>query len=67
MSYLHFFQRWILSLHPFYGLKDKIYDGNGKSLEGKELIVKEAMEKAGLEVLEITSQGEWKSVTARKN
>ncbi|MCQ2081266.1 MAG: 50S ribosomal protein L11 methyltransferase [Lachnospiraceae bacterium] len=36
-------------------------------IEGKELIVKEAMEKAGLEVLEITSQGEWKSVTARKN
>lgn len=36
-------------------------------IEGKELIVKEAMEKAGLEVLEITSQGEWRNVTARKN
>lgn len=35
-------------------------------IEGKELIVKEAMEKAGLKVVDISSQGEWRSVTAIK-
>ena len=33
----------------------------------KEAVVVEAVEKAGLEVVEITHQGEWVSVTARKN
>lgn len=35
-------------------------------IEGKETIVAEAMEKAGLKVVEINSQGEWRSVTAVK-
>ena len=33
----------------------------------KEEVVVEAVKKAGLEVLEVTYQGEWVSVTARKN
>ena len=36
-------------------------------LETKEEDVKSAMEQAGLQVLEVTRQGEWVSVTARKN
>lgn len=35
-------------------------------IEGKETIVKEAMEEAGLTVVEITKQGEWRSVTGIK-
>lgn len=35
-------------------------------IEGRETIVKEAMESAGLEVIDISSQGEWRSVTGRK-
>ena len=35
-------------------------------IEGKEDIVSKAMEDAGLEVLEVTAQGEWRSVTGRK-
>lgn len=35
-------------------------------IEGKENSVKEACEAAGLTVLEVTAQGEWRSVTARK-
>lgn len=35
-------------------------------IEGKETVVAKAMEDAGLEVLEIHSQGEWRSVTGRK-
>ena len=35
-------------------------------LDVKESVVIEAVEKAGLEVLEVTRQGEWVSVTARK-
>jgi len=35
-------------------------------IEGKELLVKKAMEDAGFEVLSIGSQGEWRSVTGRK-
>ena len=35
-------------------------------IEGKEIVVKEAMEKAGLKVIDISSQGEWRSVTAVK-
>ena len=35
-------------------------------LDVKESVVTEAVEKAGLEVLEVTRQGEWVSVTARK-
>ena len=36
-------------------------------LDVKEEVVVEAVKKAGLEVLEVTHQGEWVSVTARKN
>ena len=36
-------------------------------IDDKEKIVADAIEKAGLEVLEVTYQGEWVSVTARKN
>ena len=45
--------------------KGGIYITSG-IIEGKEVIVKEAMEKAGFRVLEINSQGEWRSVTAVK-
>ena len=33
----------------------------------QEEMVKEAVAKAGLELLEVTYQGEWVCVTARKN
>ena len=36
-------------------------------IDDKEETVVEAVKKAGLEVLEVTYQGEWVSVTARKN
>ena len=36
-------------------------------IDDKESVVTEAVKKAGLEVLEVTYQGEWVSVTARKN
>lgn len=36
-------------------------------IDAKEETVVEAVKKAGLEVLEVTYQGEWVSVTARKN
>lgn len=36
-------------------------------IDAKEEIVVEAVKEAGLEVLEVTYQGEWVSVTARKN
>lgn len=36
-------------------------------IDFKESEVKEAIEKAGMAVLEITRQGEWVSITARKN
>lgn len=45
--------------------KGGIYITSG-IIEGKEVIVKEAMEKAGFKVLDINSQGEWRSVTAVK-
>ena len=35
-------------------------------LDVKEETVKEAVKAAGLEILEVTHQGEWVSVTARK-
>ncbi len=35
-------------------------------IDDKEEYVREAVEKAGLEVLEVTCQGEWVSITARK-
>lgn len=35
-------------------------------IEGKEKVVAEAMEKAGLQVIETCSQGEWRSVIGRK-
>ena len=35
-------------------------------LDVKEEVVKEAVVAAGLEVVEVTHQGEWVSVTARK-
>ena len=46
--------------------KDGIYITSG-ILDVKESVVVEAVKKAGLEVLEVTHQGEWVSVTARKN
>ena len=36
-------------------------------IDDKEAVVVEAVKAAGLEVLEVTHQGEWVSVTARKN
>ena len=36
-------------------------------IDDKEEMVKEAVAKAGLELLEVTHQGEWVCVTARKN
>ena len=35
-------------------------------LDVKEEVVKEAVEKAGMTVLEVTRQGEWVAITARK-
>ena len=46
--------------------KGGIYITSG-IIEDKEDTVVNAVEKAGLEVLEVTHQGEWVSVTARKN
>lgn len=46
--------------------KGGIYITSG-ILDVKETVVTEAVKKAGLEVLEVTRQGEWVSVTARKN
>lgn len=36
-------------------------------IEGKEQVVADAMEKAGLEIVAITEQGEWRNVTGRKH
>ena len=36
-------------------------------IDDKEEMVKEAVAKAGLELLDVTYQGEWVCVTARKN
>ena len=46
--------------------KGGIYITSG-IIEDKEEVVVEAVKKAGLEVLEVNDQGEWVSVTARKN
>ena len=46
--------------------KGGIYITSG-IIDEKEQTVVKAVEKAGLEVLEVTCQGEWVSVTARKN
>ena len=46
--------------------KGGIYVTSG-IIEDKEEVVVEAVKKAGLEVLEVNHQGEWVSVTARKN
>lgn len=46
--------------------KGGIYITSG-IIEEKETVVTEAVKAAGLEVLEVTHQGEWCSVTARKN
>ena len=46
--------------------KGGIYITSG-IIEDKEEMVVEAVKKAGLEVLEVNHQGEWVSVTARKN
>ena len=46
--------------------KGGIYITSG-IIEDKEKVVVEAVKKAGLEVLEVNHQGEWVSVTARKN
>ena len=45
--------------------KGGIYITSG-IIEGKEKDVCEAAERAGLKVIEVTSQGEWRSVTAKK-
>ena len=45
--------------------KGSIYITSG-IIDDKEEVVKEAVLKAGLEVLEVTYQGEWVSITARK-
>ena len=46
--------------------KGGIYITSG-IIEDKEDVVVEAVKKAGLEDLEVNHQGEWVSVTARKN
>ena len=46
--------------------KGGIYITSG-IIEDKEDVVVEAVKEAGLEVLEVNHQGEWESVTARKN
>ena len=46
--------------------KGGIYITSG-IIEDKEEVVVDAVKKAGLEVLEVNHQGEWVSVTARKN
>ena len=46
--------------------KGGIYITSG-IIDDKEQTVVEAVKAAGLEVLEVTYQGEWVSVTARKN
>ena len=46
--------------------KGGIYITSG-IIDTKEETVREAVEAAGLEILEVTYQGEWVSVTARKN
>ena len=46
--------------------KGGIYITSG-IIEDKETVVVDAVQAAGLEVLEVTHQGEWVSVTARKN
>ncbi len=46
--------------------KGGIYITSG-ILDEKEETVTEAVKAAGFEVLEVTRQGEWVSVTARKN
>lgn len=46
--------------------KGGIYITSG-IIDDKETVVTEAVKAAGLEVLEVTYQGEWVSVTARKN
>ena len=40
--------------------------GNPKRIKRKAATEKEAIEKAGMTVLEVTHQGEWVSITARK-
>ena len=45
--------------------KGGIYITSG-IIDTKEQVVREAVEAAGLEILEVTCQGEWVSVTARK-
>ncbi|MCR5255731.1 MAG: 50S ribosomal protein L11 methyltransferase [Acetatifactor sp.] len=46
--------------------KGGIYITSG-IINDKEQVVRDAVEVAGLEILEVTYQGEWVSVTARKN
>ncbi|MBP5198945.1 MAG: 50S ribosomal protein L11 methyltransferase [Lachnospiraceae bacterium] len=46
--------------------KGGIYITSG-IINDKEQVVRDAVEAAGLEILEVTYQGEWVSVTARKN
>ena len=46
--------------------KGGIYITSG-IIDFKENSVREAITAAGLEILEVTRQGEWVSITARKN
>lgn len=64
-----FWQEVLLPLTPvvIHQLKKGgIYITSG-IIDDKETVVVEAVKAAGLEVLEVTHQGEWVSVTARKN
>lgn len=54
------------SCHRTSAEEGRIYITSG-IIDDKEQTVVEAVKAAGLEVLEVTYQGEWVSVTARKN
>ena len=50
---------------PRFIKKDGIYITSG-IIEGKEELVAETMKASGFEVIDISAQGEWRSVTGRK-
>lgn len=64
-----FWQMFWSALTPV--IVDQLKDGGiyitSGIIDDKEETVVEAVKAAGLEVLEVTYQGEWVSVTARKN
>ena len=49
------------------GIKSLFCDYPNLEIIGEATTGKEAIEKAGLEILEINHQGEWVNITARKN